>query len=250
VGWPISNMSVWSGFLGPVPPPWSSDPAMTNMPKTSAAYVIATTMASVYLHPGYDVLKDFDFSDQKSVDAWYAGSDKVGFGTPFNTDLNGYKNAGGKLIMWNGVSDPCCSDVDQLTYFKNAGAKVGGMKQLDEFAKFYAIPGMAHCGGGTGPQDAPDQLIEAMISWVEKGHVPDAVVAHRGDRAKMLFTDPKTGTASGVIVPPAKGTARDFLLCPYPQVAKFNQALADKPGAVDDAVNWSCKAPDGRTASR
>jgi feruloyl esterase len=250
VGWPISNMSVWSGFLGPVPPPWSPDPTMTNMPKSSGAYVIATTMASVYLHPGFDVLKDFDFNNQKNVDDWYAGSEKVQFGIPFSTDLRGYKKAGGKLIMWNGVSDPCCSDVDQLTYFQSAGKKVGGMQQLDEFAKFYSIPGMAHCGGGTGPQDAPDQLIEAMIAWVEKDRAPGPVVAHRGDRAKMLFADPKTGTVSGVLVPPSKGTARDFLLCPYPQVAKFNQALANTPGAVDDAANWSCKAQAAMTAAR
>jgi feruloyl esterase len=48
---------------------------------------------------------------------------------------------------------------------------------------------------------------------------------------------------SGVLVPPAAGTARDFLLCPFPQVAKFNSALADKDGAVNEAVNWSCQTP-------
>jgi feruloyl esterase len=243
VGWPISNMSVWSGFLGPVPPPWSADSAMTNIPKSSGAYVIANTMAAVYLHPGYDVLKDFNFNNQQDVDNWYAGSAKIQFGIPFTADLRAYKKAGGKVIIWNGVSDPCCSDVDQLTYFKNVGKKVGGVKELDEFARFYRLPGTAHCGGGTGAQDGPDQLIQAMIGWVEKDRAPEAVVAHRGNRAKMLFSDPKTGTVSGVIVPPSQGTPRDFLLCPYPKVSKFNAALADKPGAVDDAANWSCQAP-------
>jgi feruloyl esterase len=249
VGWPISNLSVWSGFLGPVPPPWSPEPSMANMPKSSGGYVIANTMASVFMRPGFDVLKDFDFNNQKNIDDWYAGSQKIQFGIPFTADLRTYKQNGGKVIVWNGVSDPCCSDVDQLTYFRKVGEKVGGVKQLDEFAKFYSIPGMAHCGGGTGPQDGPDQLIEAMIGWVEEDRVPGPVVAHRGDRARMLFADPKTSTVSGVIVSPSQGTARDFLLCPYPQVATFNKAVAKTPGAVNEAANWTCKVPE-RTTQR
>jgi feruloyl esterase len=82
-----------------------------------------------------------------------------------------------------------------------------------------------------------------MINWVEKAQPPAAVVAHRGDRTRKLFADPKSGTVSGVLVPPAAGSPRDFLLCPFPQVAKFNSALADKEGAVNDAANWSCQTP-------
>jgi feruloyl esterase len=87
-----------------------------------------------------------------------------------------------------------------------------------------------------------------MMDWVEKDKVPGPVVAHRGkERAQMLFAEAKTGTVSGVIVPPSTGSPRDFLLCPYPQVAKFKAALADKPGAVDDAANWSCQVPTGKS---
>jgi feruloyl esterase len=57
----------------------------------------------------------------------------------------------------------------------------------------------------------------------------------------MLFADPKSGTVSGVLVPPSTGTSRDFLLCPYPQVAKFDKTQIDKTDAVNDAANWSCK---------
>ncbi len=85
---------------------------------------------------------------------------------------------------------------------------------------------------------APDQLLTTLMAWVEKGKKPASVVTGRGDRAKPLFADPKTGTVSGVIVPPSTGSARDFLLCPYPTIAKFN----GKPGGEMDAVNWSCKA--------
>jgi feruloyl esterase len=66
----------------------------------------------------------------------------------------------------------------------------------------------------------------------------------------MLFADPKSGTVSGVMVPPSTGASRDFLLCPYPQVAKFNEALADKDGAVNEASNWSCQVPAKTMAAR
>ena len=100
---------------------------------------------------------------------------------------------------------------------------------------------MAHCGGGTGPGDAPDQMLEALIAWVERGEAPAEIVAHRGaDRVQLQFADPKTKMVSGVLVPPPSGPSRDFLLCPLPQVAVFNGSSA--PNAVFEASNWSCKA--------
>jgi feruloyl esterase len=66
----------------------------------------------------------------------------------------------------------------------------------------------------------------------------------------MAFADPKSGTVSGVIVPPSTGTSRDFLLCPHPQVAVFDKSKANQATAVADAANWSCKAPTAAVASR
>jgi feruloyl esterase len=242
-GYPVSNISVWATFLGPTPPPWSDDTSMANMQKASSGYVIASSLAKVFFGPHYDVLKEFNFNDQKQLDAWWQATDRIGFGAPYSANLQGLSKSGGKVIMWNGVSDPCCIDTELRGYYRDAAKSVGGVERLDKFAKLYFLPGTAHCGGGTGPEDAPDQLLEAMINWVEKAQPPAAVVAHRGDRTRKLFADPKTGTVSGVLVPPAAGSPRDFLLCPFPQVAKFNSALADKEGAVNDAANWSCHTP-------
>jgi feruloyl esterase len=242
-GYPVSNISVWATFLGPTPPPWSDDTSMANMQKASSGYVIASSLAKVFFGPHYDVLKEFNFNDQKQLDAWWQATDRIGFGAPYSANLQGLSKSGGKVIMWNGVSDPCCIDTELRGYYRDAAKSVGGVERLDKFAKLYFLPGTSHCGGGTGPEDAPDQLLEAMINWVEKAQPPAAVVAHRGDRARKLFADPKTGTVSGVLVPTAAGSPRDFLLCPFPQVAKFNSALADKEGAVNDAANWSCQTP-------
>lgn len=243
-GWPISNMTGWSGFLGPVPPPWSPEASMENLPKSSGGYVIASTMANVYMRPGIDVLTEIDLTNQAHIDAWREGQEKVGFGVPFKADLNKFSANGGKVILWNGVSDPCCLDTKMNEYYHKVAEKAGGIAKVDEFAKYYRIPGMTHCGGGTGPQDAPDQMIRAMIDWVENGKAPEKIVAHRGaERTKLMFADPKTGQVSGVLIPPPKGAPHDFTLCPYPQVPTFDKAMARVEGAVHDAKNWSCKSP-------
>jgi feruloyl esterase len=201
-------------------------------------------MANVYMHPGFDVLKDFDFRNPKHIKAWQEGQKKVDFGLPFSADLRNYNKQGGKLILWNGVSDPCCLDTKMNEYYHDAARKVGGISKLDSFTKYYRIPGMAHCGGGTGPQDAPDQMIRAMIDWVENGKEPEKIIAHRGtDRTDLFFADPETGQVSGVLIPPPSGVPHDFTLCPFPQVPTFNQAMADIDGAVHEAKNWSCQSP-------
>ncbi|MFA5495573.1 MAG: tannase/feruloyl esterase family alpha/beta hydrolase [Porticoccaceae bacterium] len=238
VGYPIANISFWSDYLGRVPPPWSDEATMENIPKTSTGYVIGSSMAKVLFGPDFNALSDFDFNDQEDIDGWWREVNKIGYGKPNSSDLRGLQKAGGKVLMWNGVSDPCCSDIQLEEYYEEAGEAVGGMDKLQEFARFYRVPGLAHCVGGVGPQDAVDQFLEAMIGWVEKDIPPGDLIAHRGeDRLELIFADPATGKPAGNEVPPAVGEPRDFLLCPHPQVAKFN---AKDPEAVTEAKNWQC----------
>ncbi len=238
----ISNMSLWSQFLGATPPPWSSDSGMANMQKASAGYIMASTLAEAYFGEGFDVLK-LDLANQKDLDKWWAAAKRTGFGVPYKGDLKPFYKAGGKVIMWNGRSDPCCGDLELENYYHDVEKSVGGAEQIAEFARLYQIPGMGHCGSGTGPVDAPDQFIKAMTDWVEKGIDPEAVVASRGKGADFLFADPKTGQVSGVIIPPAVGGDRDFLLCPYPKMAVFNASLPATDKNILTAKTWSCRAP-------
>jgi feruloyl esterase len=238
VGMPLSNMSVWSGFLGAVPPPWSDAPTNENIVKSSAGFVIGASLAKVYFGPDFDTMKQIDFNNQAQIDAWFAAAKRIDYGYPYSADLRGMQKSGHKVIMWNGVSDPCCIDTEMEQYYHDAADQVGGMAALRQFDRFYRVPGMGHCGGGTGPQDAPDMLLNELVNWVEAHQEPGPVVTHRGaDRIQLIFADPNAKQVSGVLIPPPVGGSRDFLICPYPLVSRFDRSKAGEPGAVNEAKN-------------
>jgi feruloyl esterase len=82
-------------------------------------------------------------------------------------------------------------------------------------------PGMAHCGGGEGPNDF--DKVAPLEQWVEKGKAPDLIIASHSTDGRVDRTRP---------------------LCPYPQVARFAGS-----GSSDDAANFVCKAPERATAA-
>lgn len=236
---PISNMSSWS-FIGHVPPPWDPTPSVENMPKTSSALVILTTWARTYLNqPDRDVvqnpLTEAELAEMERV------SKEIGFNAANGPDLTPFEQGGGKALFWVGVSDPCCSNVANENYIRDVIETMGSAERVAKFATLYQIPGMAHCGGGTGPADGPDRLLQELIQWVEDGKAPGPVEMHRGaDRADYIFNN-TLEMSSGITLPQPTGEPRDFLVCPFPQVSVFDKSKADAPGAVYEAENWSCQ---------
>jgi len=229
---PISNMTTWGGFIGNTPPPWDSG-------KLPGGLEIATTRGRALFGPNFDILKDFDFKSQKSIDAWNAATAKIGYDR--SPDLRPFEKIGGKTVLMVGVSDPCCSNLEMEGYVKKLETQIG-KERVANFAKLYEIPGMGHCGGGTGPGDAPDLLLQTLIDWVEQGKAPESVVLHRGaDRVKLAFADKSGPGESGALIPVPTGRSRDFLVCPYPLVSVFDKSKANVPDAVYDAANWSCR---------
>jgi hypothetical protein len=157
--------------------------------------------------PDYDY-KTFDFDRNiHMLDEWSKLADAK------NPDLAKFHKHGGKLIMTYGWADSILQPMMGVNYYEQAVAKNG--PDTAEFFRLFMVPGMAHCGGGIGP-DRNDSMT-AMINWVEKSKAPDAIVASRVVDNQVVRTRP---------------------LCPYPQVARYSGQ-----GSIDDAVNFHCVAP-------
>ncbi len=137
-------------------------------------------------------------------------------------DLEPFFDAGGKLLMYHGWSDPQVPALDTIGYF-NAVLKTTAEARRGTSIELYMEPGVSHCFGGDGP-DTFD-AVGALDQWVRTGRAPSRIVA----------------AMSGGDV------ARTRPLCRYPEIAKYVGS-----GSIDDASSFRCTtdaAPALRTAS-
>ena len=94
---------------------------------------------------------------------------------PASTNLSTFSLSGGKIIFFHGDSDPWFSPLDTLEYYKSLAATNGGADKVAGWSRMFLVPGMAHCGGG--PSLDHFDMLGAVVDWVEKGTVPDSVIA-------------------------------------------------------------------------
>ncbi len=101
-----------------------------------------------------------------------------------NPDLSLMKARGGKILMYTGTDDQLVPAQDAINYYERVIVAMGGLKQTQDFFRFFLIPGMGHCGGGSGLnfsqgksidliQDSDYDILSAMVKWVENGIAPD-----------------------------------------------------------------------------
>src|ERR1039458_1982965 len=101
-------------------------------------------------------------------------------------DLGAFRKRGGKLILYHGWSDAAIAAQNTIDYYGNVAAKMGA-QQTATFVRLFMVPGMQHCGGGSGPNtfgqfsvasgDADHDIDAALERWVEKGVAPERLVA-------------------------------------------------------------------------
>ena len=135
-------------------------------------------------------------------------------------DLAKFRARGGKLLLWHGWADPGPSPQNTINYYSEVAKTLGGKQ--DDWMRMFFLPGVGHCGGGIGPDQA--DFLGALERWRETGTAPAQIVASRNP-------NPGRGglTSLGKMSRP---------LCPYPQVAKYKGT-----GSTDDAANFVCAAP-------
>jgi len=145
-----------------------------------------------------------------------------------NPDLDAFRSRGGKLILYHGWDDPAIPALNTVHYYGEVVAKMGRANS-DSFTRLYMVPGMQHCGGGTGPDtfgtsgtwsasDPQHNVRVALEDWVELGTAPDAIIATK-------VADPHSPGSPTMTRP----------LCPYPQAAKYRGS-----GDPNNAESFVC----------
>jgi tannase/feruloyl esterase len=164
----------------------------------------------VFGDPAWNLQK-FSF-DADVVRAEEADHDTI---NALDPNLKPFINRGGKLIQYHGWSDPQISPENSTQYYARVLERLGGSSAVDGSYRLFMAPGMAHCGGGEGPNTF--DMVGALEQWVEHGKAPDRILASHAVNGVVDRTRP---------------------LCPYPQVAVYRGT-----GSIDDAANFTCKAP-------
>jgi hypothetical protein len=193
------------GLIWGVPP---ADPASFVGPAFALGTPIDTMLASV-----------------AATNAAYPES-ALSFMQPVNpTNLAALKNRGAKVMVYHGVSDAIFSVDDTTAWYDGLQSSNGG--DASNFARFYRVPGMNHCAGG--PSTDQFDMLTPLVNWVEKGEVPESVIASaRG-----------AGNAGGVNpnVPANWSASRTRPLCPYPKVARLKAGATD----LESAASFECR---------
>lgn len=115
-------------------------------------------------------------------------------------NLNAFKKRGGKLLMYTGTSDPIVPFQDAIRYYEDVVERQGSLNETQSFFQYYLIPGMGHCGGGSGLNDlgqylpteinsAEEDILTTMIDWVENGKKPERMIA-KGFKEGVEFKRP------------------------------------------------------------
>jgi feruloyl esterase len=198
------------GGLDLYPGPTMSATLAPTSPASGAAPALSAALHNALVEFGYmntPALADFD--PDKAIPAMEALVNPIM--SAMNPDISAFKARGGKVVAWEGWSDPAISPYNTLSYYDQVKAKAGG--NIDDFYRIFFVPGMGHCGAAATGPDKFD-ILTVLDRWVADRVAPDNILA--------------TQYASGTIT-------RTRPLCKYPEVPTYKGV-----GSVDDARNFSC----------
>ncbi len=144
-----------------------------------------------------------------------------------STDLSAFAGHGGRMLMYAGYADPLIPTASAIDYVN----KVGNDARAQTYLRLFLAPGVWHCGGGPGanafgnlstnlppqPLNPADDVLGALMAWVEHGVAPTQVTATK-------YTNDN----------PAQGIAFQRPLCLYPAHSQYNG------GDPNSAASFTC----------
>ncbi|MCP5117934.1 MAG: tannase/feruloyl esterase family alpha/beta hydrolase, partial [bacterium] len=130
-----------------------------------------------------------------------------------NPDLSGFRDSGGKMLMYFGWADTALNPMMGVNYYEDVLETTG--PEARDFFRLYMVPGMFHCAGGLGVDQF--DAFTRLVNWVEGGETPEGIDAARVTDGAVEMTRP---------------------LCPYPEVARHNGS-----GDPNNAASFACVEP-------
>ncbi|MDK4683916.1 tannase/feruloyl esterase family alpha/beta hydrolase [Kingella negevensis] len=183
---------------------WKLGNSQTAKPNARNITLGAASLPSYFMTPYQPNFSTFDFNFDTDV----AKTEQIGgLNNSDSTDLSTFKARGGKMIVFEGVSDPVFSAVDLRDWYKQL---LNDTKGARDAVRLFNVPGMTHCGGGAALDDFDP--LTALEQWHDKGKAPEAMLAQ--GKAFPNKTQP---------------------LCAYPKVATYVR------GNMDKASSFVCK---------
>ncbi len=188
---------------------WKLGTSETAVPNALNTTLGDRSLRDYFLHPYIEGLTSANLDFDRAA----AQTDQTArINDAVSTDLSTFAARGGKLIIYEGLSDPVFSADDIIDYYRQLERDNGGAEKATSFARLFLIPGMTHCGGG--PATDQFDVLTALEKWVEQGQAPRSIMA------------------KGMAFP-----GRTRPLCPYPLYAAYNGS-----GDTEDAGNFTCKS--------
>ena len=183
---------------------WKLGDSQTDQPNARNITLGGQSLPMYFMtpsNPKFDPLT-FDFDRDLAKTAQTAAINDA-----TSTDFSTFNTRGGKMIIVTGISDPVFSAYDQRDWYRQLQ---NDMPDSQNFSRLFMVPGMTHCGAGTG-LDNIDPLT-ALENWREHDRRPDFLLA------------------SGKAFP-----GKTQPVCAYPKVATYTG------GDVNQASSFTCR---------
>lgn len=144
-----------------------------------------TSMYNVFRDPPEPDFDKYAFDFDKDPAFMDAASP---FTDATSADLDAFKGAGGKLMVFHGMGDSGISAIDTTRWFETVRDRYDD--ETDDFARLFLLTGVQH--GRTGPGPHIFSGLDMLMAWVEEGEAPEGETVSGGepDRERPLCAYP------------------------------------------------------------
>ena len=151
---------------------WTLGTAQQGAPNARHITLMAGALGHEFVTPPDPRLSTLNFNFE--TDPARMAAFHVVYDSADEVQLTGFRQRGGKLLMFHGAADPIVSALESVDCLRRL-LQAHGAAATAGFARNFVVPGMTHCSGGPAT-DAFDGL-SALVQWVEQGQAPERVLA-------------------------------------------------------------------------